>query len=285
MKKILKYALYFFGILLLLLLLHPLWVGLAAKALAPSIVEGVTKTRFFIDRIGLNLYSGCVAAEGVVVENPRKFFDGSTAAGQKTAKKEETKNALISIAQGLVRESSKEAGKVLSVVGDVLSLCGTTAVTLSSVMVDVAMLDTLTGNVHVRDVRIDGLSVYGDATFSNLREIADNASGEEDGKAELEERKPVEEESGAKVVIDRVLLTNAKIKWGNISIPLPDVEVRDIGKSSEGATGEDAFNMILDAVCDASDTACTGSGKALKLAIEGGSKIGESVKFVKGLFK
>ena len=284
MKKVLRILAWVSLALVLSLVFHPLWIGPTAKALAPSIVAGITKTRFAVDYIGLNLYTGRIAVDGVVVENPRHFFEKSEEKAQEVSKKEETKNALFSIAKGLAQESSKGVGKALSAVGEVLSPCGTNAVTLGSVAVDISMFDTLTGSVHVREVCIDGLSIFGDTTFSNLREIADNASGE-DEKEESKAKEAADEASETKVVIDRVLLTNAKIKWGNITIPLPNVEVRDIGKSSEGSTCEDAFDMILDAVCDASDTVCAGSGKALKLAIEGGSKIGESVKFVKGLFK
>ena len=284
-KKVLRIFAWAALVLAVALVLHPLWIGVAAKALAPSVVKSVTKTRFAVDRIGLNLYSGGIAVEGVTVENPGHFFEKAADPVQESAKKDDAKSALLSIAKGIARESSKDVGKALSVVADVLSPCGTNAVTLGALVVDVAMLDTLSGTVHVSSVHVDGLSIFGDTTFSNLREIAENASGEDEEEDEPVAKEAAEEASEAKVVIDRVLLTDARIKWGNITIPLPDVEVRDIGKSSGGATGEDAFGMILDAVCDASDAVCAGSGKALKLAIEGGSKIGESVKFVKGLFK
>ena len=180
MKKVLRIFAWVSLALALSLAFHPLWIGPTAKALAPSIVEGITKTRFAVDYIGLNLYTGRVAVDGVVVENPRHFFEKTEAKAQEDSKKEEAKNALFSIAKGLAQESSKSVGKALSVVGEVLSPCGTNAVTLGSVAVDIAMFDTLTGSVHVREVCIDGLSIFGDTTFSNLREIADNASGEDE---------------------------------------------------------------------------------------------------------
>lgn len=295
LAKILLFAgIAIFLLAVLAFLSHPLWVGAAGKAIAPSAVSSVTRTAFAIEGVGVNLFSGKVGVSGVVVENPRHFFDKTAKpAAEPSAEpvaepvKESSGKSLVSFAKGIVRETAKGIGGAVAVVGEVLAPCGTNAVVLKSFEVEFETLSALGDVMHVREVKIDGLDIFGDATFSNLREIADNASGDSSGEAAAPEREgaPAEEkQSASRVIIDRVVLSGVRIKWGNVTVPLPAVEVRDIGKESSGATCEDAFGAILDAVCTAADKVCVGSGKALKLSVEGGSRVKDGVKLIKEIF-
>ena len=56
--------------------------------------------------------------------------------------------------------------------------------------------------VKIDEIVLDGLYFYGDLTFSNIREIADNASGGDSAKKDADD---AEKKGGKKVEIGRVL--------------------------------------------------------------------------------
>lgn len=149
------------------------------------------------------------------------------------------------------------------------------AVSLKALKVAFSTPSMFSNERHIKEIVVDGLKVYGDMTFSNLRQIVANIN------EYVGEEKEETQKSESKLIIDRILITGTEFKWGVVKVPLPDIELKDIGKESP-VSNEDAFNTILDAVCDAADKVVAGSGKALNLAIEGGSKIAEGVKAVSG---
>lgn len=151
----------------------------------------------------------------------------------------------------------------------------TEAVSLKALNVTLSTTSMLTDERHINEIVIDGLKVYGDMTFSNLRQIVANIN------EYLGEEKEEPEESKAKLVIDRVFITGTEFKWGLVKVSVPDIELKDIGKDKE-ATNEDVFKSVLDALCAAADKVVAGSGKALKFAIESGNKLAEGVKAVSG---
>ena len=84
-----------------------------------------------------------------------------------------------------------------------------------------------------------------------------------------------------------------------MAVPLPDIEIKDIGKEEGGADEESAAKAIVDGVCDAADDVCAGAGSALKVALEGADAakgavggavdagkeaVGGAVDAVKGMF-
>ena len=155
-----------------------------------------------------------------------------------------------------------------------------TAVKLDHLKVDVGM-STLCGKViHVEDVTLDGLYVYASGlTAENFQMIAEHAKG--DKKAEekpAEEKKPeAESGEGKKVCIDKLTLKNVKVKIGVMpAIPVPTIELTDLGKPSEpskegGVTFAELWQTVLEKVM-----AATGSlGEGLKAL---GNLTGEGAK-------
>lgn len=107
--------------------------------------------------------------------------------------------------------------------------------------------------IVVRDITIDspfvtyelkGLKDNLHALLANLG-VKDGDGGEEKAKEEKPEKGP-----GRKVVIEHFAFKNAKVRVAVVGgkgavVPLPTIELKDIGKDSGGATAIDAVGQIL----------------------------------------
>lgn len=273
-KKLLKIVLWIAVVLVAALLLHPLWLGPTVRCVANSAVPKITKTGFNLGEFGLNLYTGRVKLGDMQLQNPERFFKERESSAKNPA--DVKGDGILSTAVAHAGNAVAAAGDAVAAVGDALASSETNAVSFSSISVDMSTLSALTDKIHIREIAIVDLCFYGDLTFSNIREIADNASGEgseaaEEPKSESEpEKKEEGGEGGKRVVIDRVFITGTKIQWGHVAVPLPDIEIKDIGKDDgAGASEEGACKAIFEGICDAADKVCKGAGSALRLAVEG----------------
>lgn len=150
------------------------------------------------------------------------------------------------------------------------------AVKIRSIDVSFETMSMVSDVRHINEIIIDDLHIYGDVTFSNLRTIVDNI----EEYLAAHPKDPDEKES--KLIIDRVVIKGLKFTYGVMPIPIPvDIVITDIGKESEGASEEDVVDIIVDKVCKAAEEANKMLGKALRLAIEGGSMVAEGVDAVK----
>lgn len=278
--KIVKFVLWTLAVVVAIVLLLPLWVGPVAKYAANTAVPKTTGTPFHIGEFSLNQYTGRLRIGDVQVQNPERFFKAS---------EKKAKGAAEVKGEGILGTVAAHAGNALAAAGDAanaaldaVSSSETNAVSLGLLDVSFSTLSALTDTIRIPEIKIENLYFYGDMTFSNIREIADNASkgGEEakaeEKKTEAEEKKP-EDGEGKKVVIDRVFITGTKLQWGHVAVNLPDIEIKDIGKDSGGADRKAAFDKIVAGICDAADKACAGAGSALKVALEGASAAADAV--------
>ena len=107
--------------------------------------------------------------------------------------------------------------------------------------------------ILIRDITIEGPFVTYElkGIRDNLHKLLANLGADDDGEEKPEEKKEVEKkEGGRKVVIEHFLFKDAKVRVAvangkGLPIPLPDIELRDIGKASGGATALDAVGQIL----------------------------------------
>ncbi len=131
------------------------------------------------------------------------------------------------------------------------------AVDLGLVTVDLATTSLISDTIYIKDISINGLKVYLDAPdVANFKQIAANAAGEDEEEA-AELKEDVAEESAAtnetRVVIDRIRLKNVVLQYGMLPIPLPDFEIKDIGRDAttgeaKGATWLEAWLSIIDQI-------------------------------------
>ena len=109
--------------------------------------------------------------------------------------------------------------------------------------------------IVIRDITIEGPFVTYElkGIRDNLHKLLSNL-GADDGEEKPEEEKKEEpeekKEGGRKVVIEHFLFKDAKVRVAvaggkGAVVPLPDIELKDIGKSSGGATALDATGQIL----------------------------------------
>ena len=269
-KTLFKIAGYVLAVVLVALLAHPVWLGPVVKGLANSKVPEITKTGFNLGEFSLNLYRGRLHMGDMQLRNPERFYAES--------------------------KPVTDIASAVAAVGDALSSSSTNAVSFSSIDVSMSPLSVLGDTVHIGEITIKDLFVYGDATFSNIGEIITNASGGEendDGGKEVPEAGKKDEpaggtepeakkDGGKKVVIDRVFITGTKIQWSHGVLPIPDIEILDIGKDGGGMSEDGAIRAIVDAICEAADKVSAGMGSALKLAIEGADALVGAVKNVAG---
>ena len=272
-KGIFKLVFWLIVILLAAVLTIPLWIGPVVKGVANSQVPKITKTEFHLGEFGLNPYVGTLHVGDMQLQNPTRFFTDSE---KKSKALSEVKgDGVLGTVAAHADNIASMAGDGLRAVGDAVSSYVTNAVSIGSLDVRYKTMSFVSDTIQIEEIAIRDLFIYGDATFANIREIIKNASeGKTDDKDAKEEKK---DGDGKKVIIDRVVITGAKIQWGHIPVPLPTIEIKDIGKDEKGADEESAFDAIVQGICDAADKVCVGVGKALKAAIDGVEAIGNAL--------
>lgn len=232
--KTLKYivvALLSLAVLLVVLVAaHPLWLGSAAKSVANSVVPEMTGTGFSIGSVGVNAYDGCLEVRDVNLENPEGYDERCA----------------------LRLDFAKVSLDAQSLVTDV---------------------------IHIREITVDGLFVSHvskdgvnnfDAISANLKKDDAPSSGKsaDDGKAKRAgDGKSMSDDDGSpekKFIIDRISISNVKIKYGFVTIPVPmTIVIKDVGKDSGGATPLQALMEILDQLFNAAVKAGVSAKNAL----------------------
>ena len=221
MKKLLKILgitiLSIVALALLLVLTLPLWLGPVVKPLANSAVPKLTKTSFNLGHLSLNPYTGRFELGDMVLGNPAGYDEP-------------------------------------------------TAVAVSNIVVDVAMTTACDKYVHIEEVTIDGVFVSlvkgGENNVDNMLQIQYNVAGgkekydEKQAKAESEAKaKPdegeVEDADSKKIVIDVLTLNDIKVKYGMVTIPVPSITLKDLGKESDGLTASELFEKVWEAILNA----------------------------------
>ena len=213
MKKLGKVLLWTLGIIVVLLLASPLWLGPVAKCVVNSVVPGMVGTDFRLGKLGINMYTGGVAAGDMQLANP----------------------------EGFSKENCLELGN-LDVDVAMTSLLSK-KIRVESIEVDGLYIATTMGGGNF--IKIADNASGGEASeevAESVRPAAPEASTPE-----------VKKDDGVKVQIDRIVLKNMKIKYGSVPVPIPTITLEGIGADSpDGATLQDVWNAVYDAILKAS---------------------------------
>jgi uncharacterized protein involved in outer membrane biogenesis len=256
MKKVLKIAVIAVPVLIIVVLLVIFSsLNRIVKAGVETMGPKVTGTSVTLDKVGISPFSGQGALGGLRVANPQGF---------------NTPNAF-------------ELGKV-------------------SVSIDPGSLRSDT--IVIREILIDGpeITFEGDLSGSNISKIRKNVEAFSSRAPAAEEAQPAPEKpakAGKKVQINRFALKNGKVqlaatlvKGEAFSVPLPDIELTDIGKESGGTTVADVVNQVFPAVYKAITDAVLSSEKLIKESVEAvedaakgirDTAEGEASKLIKGV--
>ena len=259
MNKLIKVV----GILVLLVLVVVMVAGIFLNSMIKTGVEtlgpAITGTTVTLESVDISVFSGQGSVQGLVVGNPKGFN----------------------------MESAFQLGEA---------------------KVDVDLKSILADTVIIREIFIDGpeITFEGSLTGSNLDKIRTNVEAFGGASESTGTRTQGEGSSTSemkKVRIHKFIVKNGTVNVSTsilqgaaMSVALPEIELRDIGKEEAGATLEQASSRIIEAVYGAIFKAVSGSGALLGDRVEdvqgrvkdiGGDIEGETSKVlegVKGLF-
>ncbi len=254
MNKLVKVGLVVVAVLVVVIavVLH-FWLGTVIKASVEQVGPKVTRTPVKLDKVDIRLLAGRAQLEGLAVGNPQGFQSP-------------------------------------------------TAIKVGTARVRIRWGSLLTNRVVIEEVTIDAPEVTyeGVLSKSNFSTILDNVQNfSSDGSPSKPGGRPAAGSAERKFLIKEVNLTNGHVALAvssgaagsqNLSVQLPDIHLKDIGKDSGGASLSEALSAIFGALNKASAQAVAGSAASLE---KGAKSVGESigrgtskaVEGAKGIFK
>lgn len=196
-------------VLVAAVLTSPMWAGPLVRSVANAKVPQMSGTGFSVGSCDIGVFSGKCSFENMKLENPDGFSER-------------------------------------------------VALSFDSLAVDVDVPSLNTDRIHVREIVLDGLFVSyldGQDGTNNFKAIGSNFSratgngGSEDASgpsADASDGTKGGEDKRKRVVIDRIDISNAKIRVGGLPlpIPLPKITLRDIGKDSDGINYAELWNTV-----------------------------------------
>ena len=244
MKRVLKIAGVCVGVLLLLLvgalLVGYLFLGDLAKKAIETVGPQVTKSRVTVGAIRVSAIRGRLEVEGMEVGNPEGF------------------NTPSAFKLGAIRVALKPAS-------------------------------VLTGRVIVSEVVVDGpeITYEGSLHGSNIGQLQKNVEEFTGGPAPAKPEAPAPppkkpEAEGKKVQINDLVVRNGKVHMSatfmagkSLTLPLPEVHLKDIGKEKEGKSLGQVVGEVFKAILGKSGDVVSSSGEAIG---SGAKAVGESAK-------
>lgn len=242
MKLILKLTLIAAVLIVLILVLAGTYLDSIIKTGIETVGPSITGTAITLDDVDISPLSGRGRLTGVVVGNPKGF---------------ETESAF----------------------------------NLADARVNIHLGSVLSDRVIIEEILIESpeITFEGNLSGNNLSKIQDNVSafGGTSGSGKTAESGSQKQEDGEKKVqINHFIVRNAKIhvstpllKGQVLTIPLPEIHLRDIGKESGGATLSKVASQVFGALYKAIFKAVSGSSEVLEKGMKG---VSEAVKSLGG---
>ena len=76
-------------------------------------------------------------------------------------------------------------------------------------------------------------------------------------------------DAGKKFIIDSLRIQNAKLRYSDtVTLPMPDLHLRDVGKQSRGASADEVVNTVWDALAGSATNVASRAGSAVKEGIK-----------------
>lgn len=176
------------------------------------------------------------------------------------------------------------------------------ALDVGYVHVDIVPTSLLSGKIRVEEIAVDGVNTSYEQglTSSNISEIKSSIDSYTKLIPKGGESKAKESSGGKRLQVDKVSIKNVNVAFSAkglnapVKIPVPDIEMRDLGKDEDGiGAGELAveimngllggiFKAVKSGVSGVSDLVGDGAGSVVDGVKSGGEKI---VDGVIGIFK
>ncbi|MGA2242431.1 MAG: hypothetical protein ABSH11_10410 [Verrucomicrobiota bacterium] len=255
-----KLFLSFIIVLAVLFVVAAIGVGLFLDSIVKTGMETVgpkiTQVSIKVDAVKLSLLTGSASVKGLIVGNPE---------GYKTPQ----------------------------------------AISVGSAAVGVNPLSVFSDKIVVRSVRVEApeITFEGGLGGNNLSKILDNvnAIAQNSRPASTNTTAKAGNEPGRKIEVDDFLITGAMVHVSltgiggkEMTLPLPDIHLTNLGKDSAGITATDLTRRVLGAITTATIKAVAGAttdiGKGVgNLGGDAGKAVGQDVdkisKGIGGLFK
>jgi uncharacterized protein involved in outer membrane biogenesis len=154
------------------------------------------------------------------------------------------------------------------------------AMELGEFKVDLAMGSLFTDTIVIKQILIDAPQITYEKGLksSNLSTLQENLAPKKEAAAPKTDAAPAPEKkkkAAKKVIIEDFQLNGAKVNMTitalggkKMTLPLPDIKMKDIGKNSGGASPaeviSEVFDSITKAVVEAASSVGDAAGKALK---------------------
>ena len=214
----------------------PLWISPVSTGVANSVVPKITGTKFHIERFYVNPWTGAVRINNVKLSNPEGYGDAP-------------------------------------------------AFSLTSLTLDLALTELFSNKLHVKELLIEDpfASYYShggtnniDAILANVEKVLSDVEEETaEQKEELEEKTKAE----LKVIIDHIRISGTKVKLMENDVippvPIMTIELKDIGKESDGASFDEVWTALSDAFMKGMGSVGDGLGAI-------GGLLGEGAKSLTG---
>jgi hypothetical protein len=255
MKTLLKVSVIVVLLLVVALTMIGVYLNSMIKAGVEAVGPKITGTTVNLDAVDLSLFSGQGRLKGLVVGNPPGFQAES-------------------------------------------------AFKLADAKVKVDLKSALSDKLVIEEILIDGpeITYEGGPSGSNVSKIQENVTAfgksvapKEGAESKSQKKDPTQK----KVQINHFIVKNAQVyasvsmlKGKALTIRLPDIQLRDIGKESGGVTVQKAAAEVIVAINKSVVQAVASSGKLLEKgaaavgeAAKGlGGEAGKAVEGIKGLF-
>ena len=156
------------------------------------------------------------------------------------------------------------------------------AFSLTSLTLDLALTELFSNKLHVKELLIEDpfASYYSHDGVNNIDAILANVDKALGLKEEKEEEKPEEKEKPQmKVIIDHIRISGTKVKLMENDVippvPIMTIELKDIGKESDGASFDEVWTALSDAFMKGMGSVGDGLGAI-------GGLLGEGAKSLTG---
>ena len=238
MKKLIKIMAVILVILVVLLTIGYFNSGKIVTTAINTMGPKVAGTEVSVDGFNLNLFTGKAELTGLLVGNPE---------GYKTENAIKLKNVLIDF-------------KTTSLLSD--------TIVINKILVDapkITLEQNITGGSNLKTIGENAAG--GKEKAAEKKAKAKEKKAEEKAKEKADAKEGKEAKPGKKIVIEQFLLTDGKIKVSvagmqgfGATIPLPTLEIKEIGKEKGGASLTEVIQKILSSIINATTSAVTGAG-------------------------
>lgn len=274
-----KIALWALGVIVVLLLILPLWIGPVVKGVANSVVPGIVGTEFHLGEFGLNPYTGCLHVGDLQLANPTNY-----------AKENCVELEALDVNLAMTSLFSKK-------------------LRIEEIVVKTLRVSSTAGGGNFMQIAENASGESEEEVKADLEKIEEAEAKAEAKAAKEDGQTVVEEKSEGGLQIDRLVIDGLTVKVGVVPVPVPKLTIEGIGADSEegasysevGATIwkkiQGSMTAVGGAVVDGATAVggavVDGAGKAASAVADGvgaaASKIGEgagkAVDAMKNLLK